>query len=69
MLKSKFFLIMSFLTFIALGASVALQYLEMTTYGLDKEIIKKFTGGDSAPAATAPAETTPAAATEKPKAE
>ena len=57
---------MSLLSLISLGASVAFQYMEMTTYGLDKEIIKKITGGDSAPAATTAPVTTSA---EKTKAE
>lgn len=70
MLKSKFFLIMSFLTLVALGASVAFQYMEMTTYGLDKEIIKKLSGGDSAPIAPAPAaDAAKPESTDKPKAE
>jgi hypothetical protein len=58
MFTSKFFLIFNFLAVLAIGTSVFFQYDEMASYGLDKTLIERFTGGgSSSPAPAAAAET------------
>ena len=42
MWKSKFFTVMIVLTFIAVAATVALQFLEMRDYGLLETLPKRF---------------------------
>ena len=47
MFTSKFFLIFNFLAVLAIGTSVFFQYDEMASYGLDKTLIERFSGGGS----------------------